>query len=55
MYKRIHDTGMGAYHSRLALALRTLGRGFHVRGGIDPGGQRVHPRFVTVAEEWKHF
>ena len=44
MYGRISDSGMGPYPPRVALALRTPGKGSHiVRGGIDPGDFRFVP------------
>ena len=55
MYGTISDPGMGHYSSRVALAPRTPANqqssicvgGFHtVRGGIDQGSHRFHPRLL---------
>ena len=56
LYGRIFDLGMGSYLLRMAMALRTAGRGFHtMRGGIDPDDHRSRPRFVGVVDVWKDF
>ena len=49
MYVRISDLDMGPYPSRVVLALRTPGWGFHtVRSGIDPGGHCFRPRLLGL-------
>ena len=42
----IHDTGVGPYPTRVALALPTPARGLHIaRGGIDTGDHPFCPQF----------
>ena len=49
-------TGMGWHPLRVAMALRSLVRGFHIVGdGIDPWGHKFLPRFVGVINVWKDF
>ena len=55
MYGRTHDSGMGSYPPRVALAVQTPGWGFHtVQDGIESGDHRFGPRFVGVADVWNN-
>ena len=55
MYERTSDLGMGRCPTRVALAPRNPGWGFHtVRCGVDAGDQRFRPRFEVV-DVWKNF